>query len=214
MRKHGTVKAVTISIIAALAIGLPAAAASARPVKPGMPVQLVTGSDPHEICNVFSNGGLDQCLNNWNGADGYVKTYSSGVANDAFIVQGVDRCGNGDHTTYGCPISGVPSGLFIYQIEFGDGSGYCIGTDASGNALSTTCNNPNNGYGGGNGTLEVAYNDGTCPSGTNAAINVYWTNKNGGWSAIRGISWPTNSDGTQVILNGAQIIYCLGYYSY
>jgi len=181
------------------------ATASAAPVR--------GGSDPHQVCSVYTNGTLDECLNNWNHAYGYVESYAPGAANNNFIVEGVDRCGNGDYTTSGCPVSGVPAGLFIYQIAYGDEQSDCI-ANLGGNspyAADGLCNG-SNGYGGSYGTLEIAYH-GSCPAGTNIAINVYWTGKNGGWSHAVGIWWQ-QGNGDLVFLNWGGGIPCLGYYSY
>lgn len=154
--------------------------------------------NPYSICDPLP---AEFCLNNWNGADGYVKAYTfTGTINSDFHVQGMPRCGNGDLTTANCPVRGVPAGLFMYQITYGDGSGYCIATDTStGYALAGTCNNPN-GYGGSYGTIQIAYGGG-CPQAFNLGINNYWTGRNGGWSNAVGISYA-DRDGAQVILNG------------
>ena len=174
------------------------------------------GSDPHQICSVYTNGTIDECLNNWGHAYGYVESYAPNAANNNFVVEGVDRCGNGDYTTSGCPVSGVPAGLFIYQIAYGDELSDCI-ANLGGNspyAADGLCNG-SNGYGGSDGTLEIAYY-GSCPSGTNLAINVYWTGQSGGWSQTRGIWWQ-QGNGSVVSLDvgdGGTPLPCLGYYSY
>ena len=94
------------------------------------------GSDPYEICSLDpSNGALNECLNNWNNAYGAVKSYAPFAANNSFVVEGVDRCGNGDKTTSGCPVSGAPAGLFVYQIAYGNNTSACIKTDSSGDAV-------------------------------------------------------------------------------
>lgn len=173
-------------------------------------------SDPNEICSVDANGLLDECLNNWNNAYGAVRSYAPGVANNSFVVEGVDRCGHGDYTTSGCPVSGAPAGLFVYQIAYGNNRSDCIATQSTStsNAVAGKCNG-SNGYGGSYGTLFIAVHDG-CPfSSTNAAINVFWTGHAGGWSAAAGIWWP-EGNGNQVILSlpVTSGIPCLGYYPY
>lgn len=174
------------------------------------------GSDPYEICSLDpSNGALNECLNNWNNAYGAVKSYAPFAANNSFVVEGVDRCGNGDKTTSGCPVSGAPAGLFVYQIAYGNNTSACIKTDSSGDAVAGTCNG-SNGYGGSNGTLFIAYHNSTCvASSANAAINVYWTGRDGGWSHGVGIYWQ-EGNGDQVYLNIAAYYdaTCLGYYPY
>ncbi len=181
------------------------ATANAAPVR--------SGSDPHQVCSVYANGTLDECLNNWNDAYGYVESYAPNAANNSFVVEGVDRCGNGDYTTSGCPVSGVPAGLFVYQIAYGNELSDCIANlgETYPYAADGICNG-SNGYGGWPGTLEIA-DHGSCPSGTNVAINVYWTGKNGGWSHAAGIWWQ-QGNGNVVDLNNTGTIPCLGYYSY
>ena len=85
----------------------------------------------HEVCD---EGSPVKCLNAWGGGPS-VRTYSPNVSNDNFVVQGVNRCNNGDYTTSNCPISGNPSGLYIYQIEFVGGGPYngdCVGDNNPG----------------------------------------------------------------------------------
>jgi hypothetical protein len=187
-------------------------AASAAPARTYQAAARAAANDPHEVCSI-SGGAPDECLNNWNNAYSAVKSYAPNAANNSFVVEGVDRCGNGDYTTSGCPVAGVPAGLFVYQIAYGNNTSKCIAA-AGGNAVAGTCNG-SSGYGGSTGSLEIAYHD-SCPSGTNAAINVYWTGQFGGWSHAVGIGW-VQGNGNQVFLDAALNgggIPCLGYYSY
>jgi hypothetical protein len=186
--------------------------ASAVPATTYQAPATAAAPDPHQICSI-SGGALDECLNNWNNAYGNVRSYAPNVANNSFVVEGVDRCGNGDYTTSGCPVAGVPAGLFVYQIAYGNNTSKCIAANGV-DAVAGTCNG-SNGYGGSVGTVEIAYHN-SCPSGTNAGINVYWTGQHGGWSDASGIWWA-QGNGNLVFLDeplSAGIVPCLGYYSY
>jgi hypothetical protein len=212
------IRTLTTGIITAiglvLGVGLTAGpAASAAWAGTHQAAARAAAQDPHQICSI-SGGAPDQCLNNWNDAYGDVLSYAPNAANNSFIVEGVDRCGNGDYTTSGCPVAGVPANLFVYQIAYGNNASKCIATNSVSVAVSGTCNG-SNGYGGSAGTLEIAYHDG-CPSGTNTAINVYWTGQEGGWGHAAGI-WFGSSNGSSVVLGeflGNGDLPCLGYYSY
>ena len=192
-------------ILAGLAIILGVLYA-AQPAYASQPAAAISG---HQVCDAVT-GPPVLCLNAWNEGPG-IKTYSPNVANNNVVVQGMARCGNGDLSTVNCPITGNPTGQFIYQIEYvGPGSfnGDCIGEqNESGNATLVACNN-SNGTGGGLGTLQEAAHF-SCPSGFNSGVNVHFTNLNGGWSHFLGIDF-NNSVGAQVILNGSFAI-CLGY---
>lgn len=165
---------------------------------PANAVPVHHGSDPDQICSVNPNGTLDECLNNWNDAYGYVKSYAPFVANNSFVVEGVDRCGNGDYTTSGCPVSGVPADLYVYQIAYGNNTNDCIATNSHGYAVAGACNG-SNGYGGSVGTLFISYHAGCSFAITNVAINVYWTGRDGGWSNAAGIWWA-QGNGNEVAL--------------
>jgi len=211
------IRKLTMGIITAiglvLGVGLTIVpAASAAPARTPQVGARAAAQDPHEVCSV-SGGAPFECLNNWNDAYSFVAAYSPGAANNSFVVEGVDRCGNGDYTTSGCPVSGVPAGLFVYQIAYGNNTGKCIAEGNGGEAVAGTCNG-SSGYGGSVGTVEIAYH-GSCPSGTNTGINVYWTGQDGGWSHAAGIWWNSGI-GHFVFLNESLSsgLTCLGYYSY
>lgn len=186
-----------------LILGIAGAAAAAG----ALPARASSG---HEVCDAVTAPPV-LCLNAWNqGPD--IKTYYPNAANNNVMVQGVDRCGNGDLTTANCPITGNPAGQFIYQVEYvGPGSfnGDCIGDNSgTGGANLVACNDVNTGFGGGLGTLQVAIHDG-CPAGSNLGVNVHYSNLNGGWPHFLGIDF-NNVAGAQVILNGAFVV-CLTY---
>lgn len=158
-------------------------------------------SSGHELCD---EGVPIECMNAWGGGPS-VRTYTPDVANDNFIVQGVNRCNNGDDTTSNCPITGNPSGLFIYQIKYsgsGTYSGDCVGdNDGLGYAELVKCNNTSYpGTGGGTATIFVQFHgDGMllpyCESGFNWAINSHYTGLNGGWvNGMSGVEWNSQND--------------------
>jgi hypothetical protein len=205
------------ALVLALGMGIPVAQASPGPMpralvlaqaRPGpVPVapsvprphdgRALPASDPtyDENCNVFG-----ECLNDWNNS-GEVSTYTKGVDNNAYLIQGIDRCGNGYDSTANCPIEGMPADYFIFQFK-DQRTGKCIGLAASGSPypLETGCNNPSTGYGGGDGTVNIlAYSSG-CPSDYYLAINSYWSNYYGGWGDIVGYNWGS-SDHDPVYLN-------------
>ena len=171
-------------------------------------------SSGHEVCDEGFSAGLQiYCLNAWNGGPD-IRTYTPGVSNNNFVVQGVDRCNHGDYSTSNCPISGNPSGLFIYQIEYVGGGTYngdCLG-DNTGNlpsdAQMVRCNSTSYpGSGGGTATIFVAFHgDGNffpyCDSGFNYAVNAHWTNLRGGWNGeIDGIAYADVNDVPVVLSN-------------
>jgi hypothetical protein len=173
---------------------------------PGHPALASSG---HQVCD---EGLPLECLNAWNGGPS-IRTYTPTVSNNNFTIQGVNRCNNGDYTTSNCPISGNPSGLYIYQIKYAGGgryNGYCLG-DNTGNlpsyAQMVGCNNTSYpGTGGGTATIFVAFpGDGNllpyCDSGFNWGINSHWTNLSGGWwPGLSGISYSDVND-VQVVLS-------------
>jgi hypothetical protein len=151
------------------------------------------------------------CLNAWNGGP-YVKTYEENgeITNNSFEMVKVDRCGNGDLTTSGCPGAGDPPKLTIFQIK-DTNNGKCVGNSpGNGNlAYLGTCNETAYpGTGGANGTIFIAAN----PSSTNGNecfaiggnyyINNYWTGQNGGWSNAVGMYWSPDANGSSVVLSG------------
>jgi hypothetical protein len=177
------VAACLIALGTVLAAGLPAARA------------LSTG----QVCNIQANP--DTCANDWNEGPSW-KTYTENVANNEVSVEKVDRCNDGYSST-NCPVSGNPSGLLLYQIEYvgpGAESGLCMATASNGYADFGTCNN-SSGSGGANGTIFEAFNDG-CASGSNVAANVYWNNANGGWFRAA-MNWSADVDGTGVDLDSS-----------
>ncbi len=212
------IRTLTIGIITAIGLVLGVVliagpAASAAPARTYQAAERAAAPDPHEVCSI-SSGAPFECLNNWNAMYTFVAAYNPGAANDSFIVEGVNRCGNGDYTTSGCPVSGVPAGLFVYQIAYGNNTSKCIAAGSGGEAVAGTCNG-STGYGGSTGTLEIAYHD-SCPSGTNAGVNVYYTGGAGGWSHAEGLYWESGI-GHFVFLNeslSSGVVPCLGYYSY
>jgi hypothetical protein len=209
---------ILVAVILALSLGIPAASASTgrvlgmgipvaqasprlMPVAPPVPRthdgRVLSASDPvyDENCNT---AGL--CLNDWNNS-GEVSTYTAGVDNDAYLIQGIDRCGNGDYSTANCPITGMPAGYFIFQFK-DQRTGDCIGLAASGSPypLETGCNSPTTGYGGGDGTVNILVYPSSCASGYYGAINSYWSNYYGGWGDAVGYYWGAN-DHDPVYLN-------------
>lgn len=170
---------------------------------------LLTGLTPayaqtNEVCDIQGN-----CFNAWDGGPA-VDVYRSGVANDNFTVEGVDRCNNGDYSTANCPIQGVPAGQYIYQVEYsGSGSydGECVAAGSEGEATLSTCNDtayPGNG--GANGTILVARSETICHDGFNAGIDRYYTSN---WSNPYGV-YMEDFSGTPVELNSSDLI-CLVY---
>ena len=175
-------------------------------------------SSGHEVCD---EGLPLECLNAWNGGPS-IRTYAPAVSNNNFTVQGVDRCNNGDYSTSNCPITGNPSGLYIYQIKYAGGGKYngdCLG-DNTGNlpsyAQMVGCNSTSYpGTGGGTATIFVAFHgDGNllpyCDSGFHWAINSHWTNLGGGW-------WPGTSGISYSDVNNVPVVLsdlpdnCLSY---
>lgn len=149
------------------------------------------------------------CLNAWNYPQpnqDQIRTYTSGVSNNDFQTEGVDRCDSSnktdDYTTANCPSPGVPAGLFIFQIE-DQNTGGCIGNVGTGaTAWRTDQCNPTSypGTGGTNGTIFIQDPVQSCEFGNNY-VNNYWTNKDGGWSTTRqGIGFA-DVDGAYVGLN-------------
>jgi hypothetical protein len=160
---------------------------------------------PQQQCDT---GGY--CLNAW----GYpqpnqdeVRAYTSGVSNNDFQIEGVDRCDssnkNDDYTTANCPSTGVPAGLYIFQIE-DQNTGGCIGNDGTGASAWRTDQCNETGYpgtGGTGGTIFIQDPVQGCPDGTYNYVNSYWTSKGGGWSTIReGIGFA-HADGAYIGLN-------------
>lgn len=140
-------------------------------------------SNQPEFCSVDQNFNPYECLNAWNGGP-YVASYQwSSADNNDWTFQGVyNRCQAGsDRTTTNCPFNGARAGLLMFQWVF-NVTGQCMGTVTAGGphfaqGVLTGCNG-SNGYGGGIGTVQVAFNY-TCPSGTSLDYNSYWSNSLG-----------------------------------
>jgi hypothetical protein len=177
-------------------------------------------SGQSEVCDVYNAGGGNYepfyCINAWNGGP-YEAAYQwSSATNNYWYAQGVDRCGNGDYTTANCPISGINAGYFVYQLRYGNASNTCMGTVTAGGehnaqGIFTGCNETGYpGTGGGDGTIEIAI-PGSCPSGTNVALNAYWYGQDG--NNIATLSWG-DSNGSEVYMNNEGTAVCLGQYNY
>jgi hypothetical protein len=157
----------------------------------------------------FTLGTIVQfCLNAWSGGP-YVKSFGIGygTANNSFQKVGVNRCHNGDYTTSGCPGTGDPAGLYIFQIK-DTNNGKCISNSpGNGNlAYLGKCNATEYpGGGGDNGTLFISK---PAPQGSDCDvvpgtyyINNYWTSQNGGWPNTFGLSWSPEANGSTVVLS-------------
>jgi hypothetical protein len=192
-RKTLAIAAIAVaSLGTVVSIGIPAAQASSNVRQPL--------HDATQNCSVYSDDTPAFCLNNWSGS-GDIDSGNPGAPNGNFYYQGVNRCNNGDYTTAGCPITGVPKGLFIYQYVDGN-NGKCVGTDTTegsggryGTAIETGCNETGYpGTGGGTGTIQVSNGESNgCPGSSVADLNSYWTNFNGGvsdpsWIQINGVA--------------------------
>jgi hypothetical protein len=131
-----------------------------------------------EICG---NGGTGWCMNDWNGANTYVKMYAGNSSHEDFVaIFNVSQCGNGKvHSTIGGDATDCPFGVKqldyewqgypIGQIEYAP-TGQCIGSVSStdGTAYLGNCGN-NSGIGGITGsTLIISSVDGTL-------IDRYWS---------------------------------------
>jgi hypothetical protein len=143
------------------------------------------------------------------------------VSNNNFTVQGVDRCNNGDYTTSGCPISGNPPGLFIYQIKYAGGGTYngdCVGDNSGlGDGQMVRCNETGYpGTGGGTATIFVAYGgNGTtlpfCDSGFNYGLNSHYTNLGGSFGGPVGIAYHNQNDELVSLAGPSVNMQCLAY---
>ncbi len=123
----------TTKVIAATMLLLAAGAGAASGATPALASSghPALASSGHQVCD---EGVPLECLNAWNGGPS-IRTYTPTVSNNNFTIQGVNRCNNGDYTTTNCPITGNPSGLYIYQIKYAGGGKYngdCLG-DNTGN---------------------------------------------------------------------------------
>jgi len=186
-----------------------AGVASAMTPALASPGHVALAASGHEVCD---EGSPVKCLNAWGGGPS-IRTYSPNVANDNFVVQGVNRCNNGDYTTSNCPISGNPSALYIYQIEFVGGGTYngdCVGDNnpgVSGLAELVGCNHTAYpGTGGGTATIFVAYpGDGItyplCESGFNYGVNAHFTSGNGSFGGLSGIRWDEEQNDISIDLS-------------
>jgi hypothetical protein len=124
-------------------------------------------------------------LNEWGGntdAGGPVKIYQAGANNEFWGVESIDRCNStpSGTVTHTCPFqlgSGLNDAYFghsIVQFYYRSHSTTCVGTDtSSGLAINRSCNNVNNGTGGGTGTVFIL-NTFQNPFRYDA-INLYWT---------------------------------------
>lgn len=139
-----------------LALGIMAFGANAASAAPnGNPANYP------EICNAAT---YVYCLNNWDDAYGRISDYSSNTPNDRFNNELVALCDVEDTVTDSCPFTGdayswntyfAQLGAMTAQIQYGDGSGYCVATDSSGYADAGTCNDVETGKGGSTGTIEI-----------------------------------------------------------
>jgi hypothetical protein len=178
-------------------------------------ITLVTTASPAyaeagtEVCDV-----LGHCLNAWDGGPD-VNVYNANAANDDFVVEGVDRCNNGDYSTANCPIEGVPAGQFVYQIAYaGPGEiGTCVmgNSSTNGTAELGDCNlTQYPGNGGAEGTIFVAVSYSVCKSGYNASVSRYYT---ANWSSQYGIDLDDDLVGDPVYTDSSDL-QCLDYVGY
>jgi hypothetical protein len=166
-----------------------------------------------EICD---EGARYRCINDW--FDGTtVAKYNSGVTNDAYELQPVDRCRSGSfYSTANCPISGIPAGYEILQIRDRRKSNACVGTPAGTKngayASETGCNSTSYpGTGGGYGTIVVLAAGLGCQSGNFVLVDAFWTNAFGGnWSNLAEVQGYDQS-GSQVYMAYLNANWCWGY---
>ena len=125
-----------------------------------------------DTCGVAGLNGNGNAMNNWS-LGGNVYSYRSGVSNEGFSDETINRCGGGDKVTSTCPFTSTSDdsalkGKLIIQVVYTGGStAKCVGTtDPSYDADLTGCNNPSTGTGGGTYTVfVVAGNDSLVSSG-------------------------------------------------
>jgi hypothetical protein len=124
-----------------------------------------------QICG---NEGSGYCMNNWNGANQYVKMYYGNSSHEDFgFIFNITECGGG-RVTSNCPfadkgLDNAFKGDAIGQIEYWP-TGQCIGTTSAGTAWLGNCAN-NSGVGGGTGSTLIDDNLQT----TDILIDRYWS---------------------------------------
>jgi hypothetical protein len=141
------------------------------------------------VCGDYGDG---YCLNDWNGggSGNAVKMYYGNSSNEDFSVWYVPRCSGSNHVTIPsdgsgdtyCPFGNQPldeyyNGEPIFAIQYDDdGTDYCVGTNSSGDAILTSCPNFVTGAGGGNGTILIEDNYGSCEmtSFPGYLVDKYW----------------------------------------
>jgi len=135
-----------------------------------------------QICG---NSGSGYCMNNWNDAFQSVKMYYGSSSNEAFVTVQINPCNSNPpgFVTSTCPFavgSGYNSALEgepIFEVQYIGylGTSYCVGSTGvqAGGATAVMVGCPNNnGSGGGNGTIWVAW--GGQGSYTGYVITRYW----------------------------------------
>lgn len=153
----------------------------------------------YEICASDNS----ECYNAWGGGR-YIATYSPGSWDNNFVTQFIaGRCQAGSiYTTAGCPLSGTPAGLAIFQVKDLN-NGYCA-ADLNGdpnNAYTEDtgwCNDPNTGYGGSWGTVKIMQGSTACPNASWGAVSVHWSTS---WSNLRYESYAGSGNGQQFYEN-------------
>jgi hypothetical protein len=152
-----------------------------------------------QICG---NGGSGYCMNDWNGANQYVKMYYGGVSHEDFgVIYEVSACGSGAvtynaRTGTGCPFSDGHidanfAGWPIVQVIYWP-TGQCVGTTSAGTAWLGACAD-NSGQHGGTGVTDVITAD-------NDLLNRYWSDFYGGQLAS-GWLCSGGNPGTYLYLN-------------
>lgn len=190
----------TWALSLALALGIATGVTTATPAH----------AASHEYCTLTYN----ECMNDWSGF-GVIKTGAPGWPNEEFNGNNLFRCpanggGNTDVVTYAgnygptdCPYANTSldyhfQGNAIEQIRF-EGTDSCLGTNPNnGQAVLTTCNDPNTGYGGGPGTVFVIYQGPMVPYGCwHTPPDYFWVDKY--WSDYYGeevdLNAPTYNGG-------------------
>jgi hypothetical protein len=173
---------------------------------------LGTGATPafatqQQICG---NGGSGYCMNNWNGANQYVKMYNGGVSHEDFeFIYNITECGGGRVTAVywgdssNCPFTTVQAdknyrGDPIGQVEYVP-TGQCIGTTSAGTAWMGNCAN-SSGVGGGTGSTQILLDLG---GATGQLINRYWTDYYSSGSEWTPYSLTSGGNpGTYLYMNG------------